>query len=182
MKHSILAPVLGTTLLAGVAVLTTSAGPAGPAPLPGPGGVLDLHEELFRAMDEGDVDAIRGILADSKRGATWKDGRWGDPRSFLAYGNLSSGEAFTADSKKQGLRLLADMGDAPEGPGGPWKTTITRCWADCPSPDISFAALQFERTRGVGDEILTERYRSTSLVSHTERGWELWHIHISPLD
>ena len=99
----------------------------------------------------------------------------------MAFGRQTDGKAVTADDKGKGLKLLMDMSDY--GKGGGWTTKITRAWADCPSAAASFATIEFERTRSAGDETLTiRRYRSTSLVSHTKKGWRLWHIHLSRAD
>lgn len=177
--RSFLTVLAGATLLAG-AVTLSSAARVAPAAAAGPGGVYQLHLDLLEALDDGDGKAIAGLLADSRRGLTWRDGEWGEQHGFLAFGTTVAGKAVAADTRVEGLELLLDLADADHGKGRPWKTSLVSMWADCPSADISFATLEFERRRaGEGDDAV-RRYRATSLVSHTKGKWKLWHIHVSP--
>ena len=175
------------SLLAGGAVLalalTWTLSAARPA-APGPGAVLHMHERLFAALDRGDVERVRSFLAPSVRGATWDgEGGWEAPRGFLAYLPDADGQGVAAENEREGVeQLMAWSREAASQKGAGWKTEITRAWSDCRSADLSFAMLEFERTRPSQDGLERERYRSTSLVSHKKGGWVAWHIHISPQD
>ena len=180
MLKSILALLALPIVLALLALAPASATPQ-PAPL-GPGGVLELHEKLFAALDKGDAAAVKTMLGGHKRGLVHKDDRWAQEgltmRTFLVDGK---GTPRSGDGVEAAVKLLFTW-DGASKKNPRWKTTILEGWMDCPSEEISFATLQFERTRTVGDEIQTKRYRSTSLVSHTKRGWKLWHFHVSPAE
>lgn len=162
-------------LVLGTAVLL-SAKPSPPAL--GPGAVLALHEDLFRALDRGDGKAVAALIVDRRGGLTWEKGtQWGDPGSFLAFATDPGGDPLRADSSAKGLTVLERWAD--EG----WSTEIERAWTDCQSPELSYAILEIARTRVEGDRSTTQRFRSTSLVSYDERAnhWSLWHIHLSPV-
>ena len=154
---------------------------------PGPGAVLSMHKQLFAALDRGDVERVGGFIAESRRGASWSDASdpgkqaWGAARGFLAYLPDSEGRGVCAENEDEGVqRLIAWSQDASKKKAGGWKTEIKRAWSDCHSEDISFAMIEFERSRSTPGGTQRERYRSTSLVSYQGGRWVLWHIHISP--
>jgi hypothetical protein len=153
---------------------------SGAAPASGPGAVLAMHEELFAALDRGDVEAVRAHLGQTPMGADWTAaGGWTEPPGFLAWATEGGGKGFSATSREDGLRALLAWGGEGSKGGDGWTTKITHAWSDCRSADLSFAALEFERTRTVGGTTETARYRSTSLVSHDGERWVLWLFHAS---
>ncbi|MEM7309064.1 MAG: hypothetical protein AAF682_20440 [Planctomycetota bacterium] len=162
-------------------LLPTPAPAAARAPL-GPGGVLDAHRKLFAAMDARDVEGVRALLAPQVGGATVNaEGDWGDPIGFRAYVLDDKGLPRSVDKELAAVKWLLAM-DAtalPDGSSG-WSTRIVDAWLDCPSGDASYATLELERTARGGDEVVTRRYRSTSLVAHRDGDWSIWHLHVSP--
>ncbi len=158
-------------LLAAVPALAPSASP----PALGPGAVLDMHQALFRALDEGDAGRLENLLASVPSGATWSSGEgWGAPQGFLAFGPGGEGSASRAASVEDGRELLLRWA----GERG-WQTRITQGWTDCASAEISYAVLELERTRRTDSGERIERFRSTSLVSHRNGRWVIWHFHLS---
>lgn len=173
MKKTLLPALLG--------LLAMVLSPAATPPPPGAGAVLEMHRQLFRALDEGNDAPLRSLLASVSQGATWTpDEGWGDSQGFLAYGPPDGGGANRATSVEDGRALLQRWA----GERG-WQTRITHSWSDCASAELSYAVLELERSRpsasggsgGSGEEV--ERYRSTSLVSHRDGRWVLWHLHLS---
>ncbi len=153
---------------------------SGSEPLSGPGAVLEMHEKLFAALDRGDLETVRAHLGETPMGAEWSAaGGWTHPPGFLAWGSEGNGKGFAAESREDGLRSLLAWGSEGTKGGGGWSTKITRAWSDCHSPELSFAALEFERTRTVEGKSETVRYRSTSLVSYEDGRWVLWLFHAS---
>jgi hypothetical protein len=174
MKRPLLAGLTLVLPLASFPLLGSS------APAAGPGAVLAMHQQLFAALDRGDVETVRRSLGETPMGADWTPAAgWASPRGFLAWNSECGGPGFRADSREDALRALLAWGaQGTKGDGG-WTTKITSAWSDCHSPEISFAALEFERTRTVDGKSETARYRSTSLVSHDGERWILWLFHVS---
>ena len=161
-----------TTMLA-VPVLAilalTANSPAAPAP--GPGAVIAMHKAMFRAIDGGDLEGALGFLhADMDM-----DRDYGQrPCTLFLVGD--EGAPVSADGFAASNQLLADWLDS--GASG-WKTRITSAHDNCLSGELSYAVLEFERTRATKLGTETRRYRSTSLVTYDE-GWKITHWHVSP--
>ncbi len=154
--------------------------PSGGAPtLPGPGAVLEMHKQLFAALDRGDLDTVREHLGESRLGAAWTpEEGWSGAPGFLAW--CSDAErGFASESRESGLRSLLAWAAEGNRNEGAWSTRITRAWTDCASGALSFAALEFARTRTIHGETESVRYRSTSLVSFDGERWVLWLFHVS---
>ena len=174
-------PLLALVALALSAAVLPFLGSAAPSPSPlGPGGVYSLHVDLFRAMDACDGGAVAKLFSARSRGLVIDGERWSekgdDVRVFL---QTSAGEPIEAGSAEDARKLLIAQDTLQGSPKG-WKTRILEGWMDCPSGEVSYATLHFERTREVDGEVVTRRYRSTSLVSYEDGAWRLWHLHVSP--
>lgn len=155
-----------------------TAAASGPVAL-GPGGVLDLHVKLFRAVDQRDRKGVQEILEGSRRGALIANGEWEfDGHAMRHFLPDPEGRPFVVDDEDHAAKLLLAMDGSDSK--GPWKTEVVEGWMDCPSADISFATLTIERSRALGEKTEKVRYHITSLVSHTDDGWKLWHMHLSP--
>ena len=48
------------------------------------------------------------------------------------------------------------------------------------APNFVTDAIDDDLRAGRIDEVVTRRYRSTSLVSYEDGAWRLWHLHVSP--
>lgn len=167
----VLAVVLGATLT----MLATAA----PRPAPGPGAVLAMHKALVAALDAGDAEKALTFLDESKEGG-WADGEDGGiARPSLMLIDPAGLPVF-ADGAEEARALLAKVARAAKDGGPEWSSRIVRSRSDCHSPDLSYATLEFERTRGVKGG--TQLWRSTVLVRWVDGQWKLFHWHVSPAD
>jgi hypothetical protein len=159
---------LACTLTAAAVAITTILTSSAPV-LPGPGGVIHAHENLFAALDRGDAEAAASLFTRTGTGMSMnREGKWeGSPGSAL----------YLSDTSATGVAQTAPIleGLAERFKGG--KTEIVRAWSDCPSENVSFAILEFEHTSHAGE---TSRYRSTALAQHQKKGFRFYHWHISP--
>ncbi len=169
---------LSMLVVASVAVL---AGPApvsapAPAPVPGGGAVLAMHRELLGALDAGDVQAAQGFLSADSQPESAEGGR---PCTLFLVG--ADGSPVSAVGNGESRALLARFLAEQTALGGKFETRITRAWTDCPSAEVSWAVLEFERAHSEDGAVRTRRYRSTSIVRHDD-GWKLTAWHVSPAD
>jgi hypothetical protein len=161
----------------GVAIIILSAlsawNPAPSAvPLRGPGAVIAMHEQLFRAMDALDIDKALSFLHEDMNMGEKERSR--PCTLFLVDGN---GKPLTALGYQESRKLLADWIQALSSEGR-YETKVTALGADCFSAELSYAVLEFERLRTVNGKQTTQRYRSTSLVTY-DAGWKITHWHVS---
>lgn len=168
MLRSVLT-VLGLSALSAGAFYLTS---AAPSPTLGPGAILEMHKQLFAAIDKGDAEKAASFVADS--GGTAEH----PVTAFLIDEN---GKPTQAEGKTAVKELVTKLAKSSVDGGPEWTTTIVKTEADCPSGEMSWAVIEFDRNRGVKGGL--KRYRSTSLVRYVEgAGWKIWHWHVSPAD
>lgn len=149
-------------------------------PRPGPGAVLEMHKQLFAAIDAGDEARAVTFLDPAKEGG-WPDGEGGGLGRPTLMLTAADGMPASANGAEEARALLAKIARASRDGGPEWSTKIVTSRSDCHSSELSYATFEFERTRGVKGG--TQRWRSTSLVRHTEGGgWKLFHWHVSPAD
>jgi hypothetical protein len=129
-----------------------------------------MHRDLFAALDRGDADAAREFVASDRKGPG------GLTTCFLVDRSGRPLRSVDATSTRELLARLA--GDA-KAAGTGFQTKITFESADCPSGDLSYAVLEFERTRIVDEKPETRHYRGTSLVRMEGSKWKLTHWHVS---
>ncbi|MBI5363914.1 MAG: nuclear transport factor 2 family protein [Planctomycetes bacterium] len=173
-----LVPVASLVLASTLAALAMRPEPAAPAPF-GPGAVLGLQKQLFAAIDAGDEAKAAALLDDTKEGG-WSDGENGGierPTLMLLDARGLPVFAHGADAARA---LLAATARASKDGGPEWTTRIVRSRADCPSGELSYAVLEFERSRGVKGGV--QRYRSTVLARWTDGRMKLVHWHVSAAD
>ena len=139
----------------------------------GPGAVIEMHKQLFAALDRGDADAAREFV-EGDRKAT--------PRTSTMFLIDGSGAPVKASDADESRDLLARLAAESKKAGGIWTTTLTSEAADCYSPELSYAVLELERSHAIGDKTEVRRYRSTSLVRYADKGWKIFHWHVSPAD
>lgn len=145
-------------------------------PTLGPGAVLDLHRQLFTALDTGDAaKALTYLDTTSTDGyAEGQDGGLASPSLQLLDATNHPVSAYGPDACRALLTTLARPANDPT----PWRTKIVSSRSDCPSGDLSYAVLEFERMRG--DSGPVTRYRSTALTRWTrDGGMKLFHWHVS---
>lgn len=146
---------------------------AAPPSALGPGAVIEMHKQLFAALDRGDADAAREFV-EGDRKAT--------PRTSTMFLVDASGAPVKATDADESRDLLARLAGQAKSAGGTWATTLTSEAADCYSPELSYAVLELERSHTVGGKTEVRRYRSTSLVRYADKGWKIFHWHVSPAD
>ena len=156
----------------------TSRAPAA-APLVGPGGVIELHRQLFAAIDAGDADKAAALL-DVSGSAGFADGEDGGiARPDLMWLD-DHGLPESARGAEAARALLTRHAKASQDGGPKWSTKILKSRADCYSADLSYAVIEFERSRGVKGG--TQRYFASALVRSVDGQWRVFHLHVSAAD
>jgi hypothetical protein len=168
MFKSVVLLICSTALAAGAWLV--SAPRANPSAPLGGGSVLEMHRQLFAAIDRGEIEAVKAFVSDS-RGSSGGS-------VFLVDFSGAPVQAWGTEGVRE---LLARTVAHRSKRGGEWKTTITKEVADCHSPELSYAVLEFERARVVDGKSETKRFRSTSLVCNDGGKWKLFHWHVSPM-
>jgi SnoaL-like protein len=165
-----LAPVLAAVSC--LALISTWTGArATSSPAPGPGAVIEMHKQLFAALDSGDEVAAKAFLTPGL-----------DTPFFLlspAASNAAAEEPQRLENAEAAAGAFAALAQASRRAGGVFQTRITSAKADCESPQLSYAVLEIERTHTVQDAVEVRRYRSTSLVQYVDHRWRLAHWHVS---
>jgi hypothetical protein len=160
------------------ALLATRTPAAAPAAV-GPGVVLDMHRRFFAALDAGDAEKALAFVDTSSEGgfADGEDGGIARPDVMWLDEHGLPEHAHGLDAVRG---LVARHAKASVDGGPAWTTKIVKSRSDCYSAELSYAILEFERSRGVKGG--TRRYRSTSLVRHAGDQWKLLHFHVSAAD
>jgi hypothetical protein len=173
MRSTLFAALGGTALVLAAAIPNGSAAPS----VPGPGAVLEMHRRLFAALDAGDLERAREHFVEHRQGASWTaDGGWTEPRGFQALLLDGEGRAVEAAAPADAVSALAAWSRGAEGA----RTKVLGAWTDCASAELSYAILELERSEPRADGAEIRRYRLTSLVSHRNGRWVIWHVHLSP--
>jgi len=152
------------------ALFTLALRPA-PQPAAGPGAVMAMQRDLFAAIDRGDGEAARSFVASDRKGPGGMTTLFLIDRAGTLVRATDSGSARDALARLAGESKVA---------GGSFATKITMESADCPSSDLSYAVIEFERVHTLDGKVDTRRYRGTLLVRHEESGWKVTHWHVSP--
>jgi len=158
--------------LAGALFVLAPAHESAPAPA-GPGAVLAMHRELFRALDAGERDAVTRLLGASRAGASFDGDAWGESPGARFFVLDAHDRPVAATKGAAVLDALLAWGAAAES------TRIVDAWTDCASAEGGFAALEIARTDANGNE---RRYRMSSLARHENGGWRLFHCNVAPAD
>jgi hypothetical protein len=163
-----------TSLLVLASALTVTLAPgarSGPAVPPGPGAVISMHVQLFRAIDAGDAERAAAFVGPDLEATLLLDrARAGEHERELEP-VLDRGRTAVAERLAEWARASKDLG---------YSTSIEAVRADCSSGELSYAVLEIERSRATATGKEVERYLSTSLVHHRSGGWRLMHWHLSP--
>ena len=156
-------------LLTVPALLTLALPPAPPAPA-GPGAILAMQKSLFAAIDGGDAEAAQAFVAPDRKGPG------GMTTMFMID---RSGAPVRATGAQEAKEVLAKLAAESKAAGGTFETKITGESAECPSSDVSYAALEFERVHTVEGKVTKRAYRGTLLVRWEEPSWKVTHWHVS---
>lgn len=172
--------------LVAVTVLFASAAftlhPAAPAPVPGPGGVIDAVTRFLEATDARDA-ATLAVLVDDKGDSLHDYATSGSvggkalkvsPAAF--YECDGAGQAWQAGDKASFVAGLTNPATAT-------RTQVRSVRANCLSERCSYAMVEFDRTSGEGDAAVTVPMRATALLRYapTEGGpsFKIYHWHAS---
>jgi hypothetical protein len=158
-------------LLAGslvlVASLTAPAVP--PAPSPGPGAIAEMLKGLFQAIDAGDRAAAKACLVD-------KDVKF----PVLVYDLDVRNRPVTVEGLDGAHKYLDEIFDTLQKESLKAKSRITKIHADCHSPKLGYATLEFTQQFTGGGQTETHAYRATVLVSwgkDQSKGPKIFHWH-----
>ena len=148
---------------------------ADPTPLlpVGPASVIEMHQDLFRALDSGDADRAASFLHKDM----FMDDKW-RKRPCQLFLTDTDGSVQSSLSYVDSRKLMGDLARRFGPSSGCVKTTVRALSSDC-RVELSYAVLEIEREHRQGQKSWTERFISTSLVTH-DGGWKLTHWHLSP--
>ena len=157
-------------MLLTVPALLTLALPPAPAAPAGPGAILAMQKSLFAAIDRGDAEAAKAFVAHDRKG----------PGGMTTLFLIDRGGApMRATGTDEAREVLAKLAAESKAAGGSFETKITGESAECPSSDVSYAALEFERVHTVDGKASKRTYRGTLLVRWEDEAWKLTHWHVS---
>ena len=141
-----------------------------PRPIPpGPGAILDMLKGMLAAADKGDAKGVLDCLE--------QDGTL----PIQLYTETSDGRPVTARGRTEVASYVGRVLGEMEHRGAKVVTTITQSAADCHSPELGFATLEFTRTITVKDQPEKQSsHRATVLVRYgKDRAWHWFHWHDS---
>ncbi len=139
----------------------------------GPASVIEMHQDLFRALDSGDADRATGFLhRDMFMNDKWRK------RPCQLFITDTDGSVQSSLSYADSRKLMQDLARRFGPSSGCVKTTIRALSSECTEP-VSYAVLEIERKYRLGNKSWTEKFISTSLITHNS-GWKLTHWHLSP--
>ncbi len=142
---------------------------APPRPAAGPGAIVEMLENLFKAIDAGDRAAARACLVGT------------DSRFPVQIYDLDlQHKPETIEGLEPARAYLDALFAGIKRDGVKVESKITKIHADCHSPELGYATLEFTQTFTVNGKSETSEYRATALVSYDEKTkWHLFHWHSS---
>lgn len=177
MQHRKLAAA--TVLFASVAFTLQ---PNAPAPVPGPGGVIDAITKFLEATDARDAATLALFIDDqgdslhdyATSGSV--DGKPLKVSPAVFYECDEAGQAWQVGDKASLVAKLANHTAAT-------RTQVRTVRANCLSESCSYAMVEFDRTTGEGDAAVSVPMRATALLRHvrSESGpsFKIYHWHAS---
>lgn len=172
--------------LAAATVLFASAAftlhPSAPAPVPGPGGVIEAVTRFLDASDARDAVTL-ALLIDDKGNSLHDyatngsvDGKPLKVAPAAFYECDGAGQAWQAGDKTTFVAGLTHPATAT-------RTQVRSVRANCLSELCSYAMVEFDRTSGEGEAAVTVPMRATALLRYapTEGGpsFKIYHWHAS---
>lgn len=157
--------------------LTTLLLTAAPQPVPmGPGAVVAMHGELFRALDAGDAAGAMKFLHDDVDMQEPYEAR---PCS-LFFDEVDGLTAASMGHEASRPLLVRWAQQIAADQGATWSTRILNARDHCFDPRLSYCVMEFERRRVPAEgEPESRRYLATSLVIYGDDGWQLTHWQIA---
>jgi len=151
-------------------LLAATASFAAPAPTPpGPGAILDMLKGMFAAADQCDA---KGVLDCLDQEGTFP---------IQLYTETSDGRPVLAKGRTEVASWVGQVMGEVQHRGNKVVTTITQSQADCHSPELGFATLEFERVITGKDHAQKKTaHRATVLVRYgKDQKWHWFHWHDS---
>ncbi len=134
-------------------------------PSAGPGALIEMHERIFKALDTVDPEALYADLLPDRDFLLFVPGPQGPERH---QGRDAAWEWF-----KQRL-------EETKAAGGKWSTQMTWKNADCHSPELGYAVIEFTRSHEKDGAVTRTSWRSTALGRYVDGKFRLLHWHVSP--
>ena len=170
--------------------------PARPTTPPGPGGVIDTVKDFITALDSGHTKTLAAVLDVQVRG---RDGMIVVPDQEKPWGFRQAqttpsprfvdvawdGHTIAESDRKQFLHHVHSDIARTKVAGRGMASKIISIRADCPSADVSYAIVEFERSYTVaGKSQGTQRFIATALLRHVEKkastsapDFRIFHLH-----
>jgi hypothetical protein len=140
-----------------------------PAPPAGPGAIKTMLEGFFLALDGGDRVAAHACLAGAD--CTFP---------MLVYDLGLDDQPVTTEGREATGKFLDAIFDALKNEGIRLESRITKIHADCHSPELGYATLEFSQSFSGGGEVERRDYRATVLVTwgkDQSKGPKIFHWH-----
>ncbi len=135
----------------------------------GPGAIADMLRGMFKAIDAGDRAGAKACLATAEckfPTLVWDLDLENKPVAIV--GVEAAG------------KYIDSLFDATAKMKATLASKITSLHADCHSPELGFATLEFSQTVTVDNKPETSNYRVTALVSaDQDNKWHIFHWHAS---
>lgn len=141
-----------------------------PNPAAGPGAIEAMLTGFFKALDEGDRKAAHACTNP-------KDGHF----PVLVYDLDLENKPVTIDGAEATTKYLDGLFDGLAKAKAKVVSKITTIHADCHSPELGYATLEFTQAVTIGEKTETTKYRATALVSYDkpDQRWRIFHFHAS---
>lgn len=163
MRRALTVPLFSVALLAALAFA--------PAPTPaagaGPAAIEEMLRSFFKAIETGNRDAALACLAD-------KD----SPFPIVTYAIDREGKPVTIEGLEAMTKYVDTFVDAAKKEGGKYESKIAKIHADCHSPELGYATIEYARTMTSQGKSTTRELRATALVySDKNSQWHIFHWH-----
>lgn len=140
-----------------------------PRPTSGPGAIEDMLRGMFQAMDRGDHAAAKRCLA---TGDT--------PFPVLVWDLDLENKPVAVQGAAAAAKYLDDLLDGAAKAKAKIATNLVAVHADCHSPELGYATIEFDQTVVVDGKSDSSHFRATVLVSMDKGGqWHVFHWHAS---
>jgi len=141
-----------------------------PAPDRGPGAIEDMLKVFFKALDSGDRAGAQACINP-------KDGHF----PVLVYDLDLENKPVTLEGAEANAKYLDSTFDSLQKSKAKVVSTLAKIHADCHSPELGYATLEFSQAVTIGAKTESSSYRATALVSYDKQDhkWRIFHWHAS---
>lgn len=141
-----------------------------PAPERGPGAIEEMLKGFFKALDAGDRAGAQACINP-------KDSHF----PVLVYDLDHENKPVTHEGAEASTKYLDSIFDSLQKSQARVVSKIGKIHADCHSPELGYATLEFSQAVTIGTKTETSSYRATALVTYEkqDRKWRIFHWHAS---